>query len=364
MNYSRVVYCVRFLLILPVCLLLSSLKLHHHKEHRVYSQMMLVDYSKEIGLTKVVDLAEAFKATLTKEQSALLQRAYSKTDAVRWSNFPQAFSRPNRVGLNLGTLNAAQLTAFKALMSSVLTQNIANEGYDELEGVRAADDYLGKATKQSDTFGAGNYYIAFLGQPSITELWELQYGGHHFAFSNTYDKGKITGATPSFRGVEPMKPVTANGKIYQPLEQEQEAFANLIKTLTDTEKGTAKLTSSFNDVILGPGQDGKFPAKKLGFKVGNLNHAQQELVIKAIELYVNDLNVATAQDIMKKYRTELPDTYISYSGSGTMNQAADYIRIDGSSVWIEYAAQSSRDFPGTTHPHSVWRDHKSDYGGN
>jgi hypothetical protein len=47
-----------------------------------------------------------------------------------------------------------------------------------------------------------------------------------------------------------------------------------------------------------------------------------------------------------------------------MNQNNDYVRIDGPGIWIEYSAQPSRDFPGTTHPHSVWRDRKTDYGGN
>jgi len=192
----------------------------------------------------------------------------------------------------------------------------------------------------------------------------LQYGGHHFALSNTYNKGNITGTTPSFRGTEPMKPITANGKTYQPLEQERQAFANLINALSDAENSTAKLTSTFTDVLLGPGQDGNFPQKKMGIKVERLNHAQQEQVIKAIELYVDDLDAATAQNVMKNYIAELPDTYVSYSGTGTMNQVADYVRIDGPGIWIEYAVQPSRDFPGTTHPHSIWRDHKSDYGGN
>ena len=41
------------------------------------------------GLAKVVCLAEAFKATLDATQLAATQLAYTKTDAVKWSNFPQ-----------------------------------------------------------------------------------------------------------------------------------------------------------------------------------------------------------------------------------------------------------------------------------
>ncbi|GAB2558267.1 DUF3500 domain-containing protein [Spirosoma areae] len=60
----------------------------------------------------------------------------------------------------------------------------------------------------------------------------------------------------------------------------------------------------------------------------------------------------------------LADTYGAYSGSGTLNQPNDYVRLDGPSIWIEYSAQPSRDFPGMVHPHSVWRDRHTDYGGN
>jgi hypothetical protein len=293
-----------------------------------------------------------------------LQREYSKNDAVRWSNFPQEFSHPNRVGLSLGALDATQLAAAKALMAAALSQDSINEGYGELLGVLYADDYLGKATGKSNTFGSGNYYIAFLGTPSTTALWELQYGGHHLAFSNTYNKGDIIGATPSFRGVEPMAPISANGQTFQPMEQERAAFAALLNGLNETQKNKAKLSSSFTDVLLGPGQDGNFPVKKEGVKIGDLDQSQQQQVIKAIQLYVDDLDSATAGPIMRKYLAELPDTYLSYSGTVTMDKVADYIRLDGPGIWIEYAVQPSRDFANTTHPHSIWRDHRTDYGGN
>ena len=80
-----------------------------------------------------------------------------------------------------------------------------------------------------------------------------------------------------------------------------------------------------------------------------------------MESYVRDLDAETAEEWMKKYTAELPETYVAYAGSGTMNQVGDYVRIDGPSIWIEYSAQPSRDIPGTTHPHC---DRKSDYGGN
>ena len=247
----------------------------------------------DTGIARIVQMAKIFKATLNNEQSALLQLAYSKTDAVKWSNFPQAFTRTKRVGVSFSSLNSAQLVAAKNLIAVVLGKGTMDEGSDEFDGIRAAGDYFGKETGNTETFGAGNYFIAFLGKPGTTGLWELQFGGHHFAFANTYKDGKVMGATPSFRGVEPKKPVTANGRTYQPIEQEREAFSKMIEGLTIDEKSIAKLTVRFSDILLGPGRDGDFPNSKQGQRIGDLTNAQQQLVLNAIKLYVNDLDAVT-----------------------------------------------------------------------
>ncbi|WP_324680331.1 DUF3500 domain-containing protein [Hymenobacter sp. GOD-10R] len=358
--------CSTGLLLLPALFTLPSQVREpaQRPANSLLSGLVATDCSSAKGLNRVICLTEAFKATLTPSQLAAVQRPYSKADAVRWSNFPQAFSRPQRVGLNFGSLNATQLVAAKALMAAVLVQGVPNEGYEELEGGLAADTYLGEATQQTDTFGAGNFYLALLGTPSLTGLWELQYGGHHYAFANTYKRGNIAGVTPSFRGVEPMTAVIANGKAYQPMEQERQAFAALLGSLSSQEQSTAKLSSSFRDVLLGPGRDGHFPATRQGLRLGELSATQQQLAIGAVKRYVNDLDPATAAPVLAKYTAELADTYLAYVGSGTMSQANDYIRLDGPNIWLEYSAQPSRDFPGTIHPHSVWRDRTSDYGGN
>jgi hypothetical protein len=322
------------------------------------------DCSSAKGLARVVCLAEAFKATLSADQVATVQRTYSKTDAAKWSNFPEFSERPRRIGIRLGSLNEAQLKAGKALLADVMTQNIPNEGFDELEGNLAADEYLGKLINKTSTFNAGNYYLAFLGTPSTTDLWELQFGGHHFAVANTYKSGKAIGLTPSFRGVEPIAPVTINGRTHQSMEQERLAFADMLGSLTKPQRDAAHLSATFGDVLLGPGQDGQFPASKQGLKVGELTAEQKKRVLDAIKLYVNDLEPATVASVLGSYTTDLDNTYIAFSGSGTMSQPGDYVRIDGPRIWIEYSGQASRDIPGTVHPHSVWRDHMSDYGGN
>jgi hypothetical protein len=322
------------------------------------------DCSKQSGINKVVCLADAFKATLNKDQLALLQLDYSKNDAARWSNFPQAFARPGRVGLSLGSLSTEQFSAFIGLMKAVLSEDKSNEGIDELIGALHADTYFGEKTGKTNVFGSNYYVIVFLGKPSTEQLWELMFGGHHFAFANTYYKGKLAGATPSFRGVEPLAPIQVKERSYEPLEDERRTFAEIVSSLSDEQKRSARLSSTVGDIALGPGRDNEFPTAKSGIRIGTLGMEATQKIIKAVALYVNDLDSVTARSLMKKYIEEIADTYLSFAGSETMAKASDYIRLDGPNLWIEYSAQPSRDFPGTSHPHSVWRDRKTDYGGN
>ncbi|CAN5523497.1 hypothetical protein BH09BAC4_BH09BAC4_31830 [soil metagenome] len=313
------------------------------------------------GVAQIVCLAEAFKATLNSTQLATTQLTYSKANAQKWSNLPAGLS--SRIGINLGSLSSTQLAAFRNLMVGLLSVSTTNEGYDEMTGNLVADDYLNTIGGGSD-YGAGNYYLSFLGTPSTTGQWEILFTGHHYTQPFTFNAGAFTGVTPAFRGTEPQAAVTAANRTYQAFEQERLAFAAMLTGLSTSEQTTAKLSGTYTDLVLGPGQDGKFPATKSGLQVGMLSADKQALVLNAVKLYVNDLDATTAATVLAKYTSELASTYISYSGTTAMATQNDYVRIDGPSVWIEFSYQGGVIIRNTPHSHSVWRDHTSDYGGN
>jgi hypothetical protein len=318
-----------------------------------------------IGITtdvaKIVSLAEGFKATLSSVQIASLQLGYSKSNAVRWSNLPESLYK-NRVGLATSSLSASQMASFKTLLAAAMGTD-ANEGNLEMLGILAADDYL-RANGGDSGYGSGNYYIAFLGTPSLNGLWEFQFGGHHGTFANTYNLGKLVGATPSFRSTEPFPSFTQAGVMYQPIVQELDALSAILKGLSSTDQVIAKRSTSQNDIQLGPGKDGVFPNTKTGLKVGNLTAAQKALVLSAIKTYVSDLDKISADAIMAKYSSEIDNTYISFTGTTALTEKGDYILIDGPSVWIEFSMQGGIIIKNANHPHSVWRDRTGDYGGN
>jgi len=317
--------------------------------------------SSVTGIDKVICLADAFMAQLTATQITTVQRSYTLTEAEKWSNLPQALvsSSYKRIGLNFGSMTTIQIQYAKALLKEV-TGTTANEGWDELQQLLNADEYL-EANGGGSSYGAANYYIAFLGTPATTGTFEIQYGGHHTAFANTYKDGVLVSATPSFRGVEPFASFTWNGSSNQPIVQEKDALSAMLTGLSSSQLTTAKLSATYSDLVVGPQHDGEFPSTSSGLQCSNLSTDQKALVLAAIETYVGD--IANADAIMALYTNELDNTYIAYSGTTGLTTRNDYVRIDGPSVWIEYSCQNGIVLS-PTHPHSVWRDKLLDYGGN
>ncbi len=308
---------------------------------------------------KIVCLAEAFKATLTSSQIATLQISFTKEYAIRWSNLPCGVSCRN--GLGFSTLTATQLAAAKAVIAAA-AGTTTDEGYSEFSQINAADDVLGTKSGNSNSYSSGNYIIAFLGTPSTTGTWMLQFGGHHYAQNITYSGGVVTGASPSHQGIEP-KSWTSGSTTYAPLKTEQAVMAAMLGGLTSTQLASAKLSSTFSDVVLGPGADGEFPSSKVGLAVSTLTTTQKALVLAAMKPWLQDVDDASGTSLLATYESELDQTYIAYSGNATLANNADYVRIDGPSVWIEFVCQNGVVYS-EIHYHAIYRDHTRDYGNN
>ncbi|WP_146009572.1 DUF3500 domain-containing protein [Deinococcus planocerae] len=355
---------------------------------------------------QVVCAANTFLGTLSAAQRAKVLLPATEANAIKWSNLPVAIVPRN--GVALGDLSSTQRDAALAVVRAA-TGSAADEGYSEALQLRLADDVLnisgntngvgGGGTPPAgatgtapaggppsgtppagapngtppaggfpaggltgNDYGNGLYSLAFLGTPSTTGTWQLQFGGHHLAFNITYKAGQVAGATPKFTGVEP-KVWTANGKTYAPMKGEHDTMAAMLAGLSAQQLAAAKLSQTFSDVLLGPNQDGKFPETKVGVRVGTLSAAQKARVLAAIRPWVRDADDATAARLLAVYEKELDQTYISYSGNPTLTKNADYARIDGPSVWIEFACQNGVVYRSQIHYHTIWRDHTRDYGG-
>ncbi|GGO30082.1 hypothetical protein GCM10008949_24460 [Deinococcus humi] len=354
---------------------------------------------------KVVCSAQAFLATLTDAQKATVLLPATQANAVKWSNLPCGNNCRN--GIQFSTLNAEQLLAAQAVVKAAMG-TVKDDGYDEAMQILMADDVLNASggmggpnsaggggtpptrptgnanAPQGGTppagaptgappaggpgggggggYSSGTYFLAFLGTPSTDGTWQLQFGGHHLAVNTIFKAGQVASATPMFTGVEP-KVWTESGTTYAPLNAEHAGMAQMLASLSAEQLASAKLSQTFSDVLLGPGQDGKFPATKAGLKVGSLNAEQKALVLAAMKPWVQDADDVTTAKLLATYEQELDETYISFSGNAGLTTNADYVRIDGPSVWIEFVCQNGVVYSSQIHYHTVWRDHTRDYGG-
>lgn len=317
-------------------------------------------------IEKLVCLANTFLSTLTSTQQSSVVITLNLTNAKRWSNLPCALSCRN--GLLFSSLTTAQQTAALAVIEAA-SGTVSNEGYEEFQTIRAADDYLG--TMQSG-YSSGNYVIAFLGTPSTTGKWMLQFGGHHYAQNITYDNGQVTSITPLHEAVEPNGSFTVNGTTYSsPMTTELAAVRDMLAAFTTSELASAKISTTFSDCLMVPGSTtNTFPSTKQGIQVGNLNSTAQAKVLVTIAAWVNDVDPTSAASYLTTYQNELANTYVTYSTntSGTSGNASsfftsntDYVRIDGPSVWIEFICQNGVVISNQVHYHTVMRDHNRDY---
>ena len=329
----------------------------------------------------VVDAGEAFLATLSEEQRATAQIELTPQLAVRWTNFPGGSNVRN--GVFYRDLKPEQVEAALKVARIALGE----EGFSRYQEVRAADDAFAKGRggrgpggpdqKKADgdpaqkkggggaaqkkgggpgggfNFGSANYMIAFLGKPSKTTPWILQLGGHHLAINICY-KGTTGAATPYHVAAQPTVWKDDQGKTHEPLAPMRDSLHGLLASLTPEQSRQAKLEARFNDVYVGPGKDGKFPAKSEGVAASELSVASRDFVKKAIAAWTGDS--PQGAEYRKLYEAELDKVKVSYSGTTNLSDRGDYVRLDGPRVWIEFATQ------GSDHVHTIWRDRLTDYG--
>ncbi|MFF3371395.1 DUF3500 domain-containing protein [Streptomyces sp. NPDC002680] len=364
---------------------------------------------KATGTKAVVSAANAFLNTLDADQQASVLLDLTEENATAWSNLPCGGTC--RPGIELGTLTDTQLAAAMKVVK-LATGTGKGSGYDQITQIIKADGVLAAAESTSSAgpapsdaasstasadpsatavpsststatdaptgappsggtggggggafgYGTGLYYLAFLGTPSADGTWQLHFGGHHLAVNLTYKKGKVAGASPFFLGVEPTSWTADDGTTYTPLANQREGLLALTGSLSTEQLAAAKLSATYNDVLLGPGEDGQFPETKEGLKVSELSPKQQKLVLKAIYPWVSNVDDATAKQLMKTYERELNETYVAYSGGTGLDTHGDYVRIDGPGVWIEFVCQTGVVYRDKIHYHTVYRDHTRDYG--
>jgi hypothetical protein len=317
---------------------------------------------------KVVTAANAFLATLSEAERAKVMFEFASNQRTVWSNLPSGIYQRN--GLRLGDLTVTQRQAALGLVAAALSRS----GYQKVTDIMNGDEVLknqgggrtggrpgapgaggGRGGRGGGVvFGSDEYYISFVGAPSATNPWMLQFGGHHLAINLTM-VGADNVMTPSLPAAQPARYVL-NGQTIRPLGNENDKGFALINALDANQKKQAILTYEVRDLVLGPGNDGKVIQPE-GMLASAMNANQQAMLLDVIHEWVGILNDDGAAAKMAEVKSNLAKTYFAWSGSTTNGELA-YYRIQGPTLLIEYAPQQGD----LDHIHTIYRDPTNDYG--
>jgi uncharacterized protein DUF3500 len=315
---------------------------------------------------RVVAAAQKVLSTLDEAGRAKMQFPIDSDQRTRWSNLPTgAFTRQ---GLRLGDLTPAQRSAAMALLETAFSA----AGYRKVTEIMRADDAFrdsrsgppggpppgrgGGAPRGGRgpvAFGSDEYYLAFVGTPSTTARWIMQFGGHHLAINMTFTGARATLA-PSHTGAQPAT-FTIEGRTIRPLGQESDRAFALLASLNPEQQKQAILPYAVTDLVLGPGQDGR-TIQPEGLRASTLSASQQTTLMEIVREWAGIAHDSFAGPRLDEIRSNLPQTYFAWSGPTTPGSAA-YFRIQGPTLVIEYAPQRDVD-----HIHTIYRDPTNDYG--
>jgi Protein of unknown function (DUF3500) len=291
---------------------------------------------------------------------------YEYDDEVKrtgWSNFPVAVVERN--GIALGDLTDEQKTTGLAVMAAALS----DQGYQELTDIRESDNYLSalhasgggnaRGGGMAVSFGEDLCYPAFFGEPSETEQFMVQYGGHHAAYNITY-AGQDVSLSPTLTGVEPPQ-FDLEGVSYAPLEDEGTSV--IAAGGAERERaGRGRNQRELRRPAGGPGNDGPFPEPE-GVLIGDLTPEPQDKVTAILRAWVGDRDEEAAEAFIARYVADYDQTYRGWSGGTTLDNAETYVRVDGPAVWIEFSNQAGAETP-DIHHHTIVRDQTADDGGS
>ncbi len=305
--------------------------------------------ARSLAAEEITAAATKFLATLDEAQrSKVVFDFKDNAQRERWSNLPASFVK--RGGLRMGDLTKPQRDAALALLAAALSPR----GYEKVLQITESDEVLKRGGQTM--FGRDEYYVSFLGRPSATEPWMIQFGGHHLGLNITLAGARGTLA-PSLTGTQPAI-YEIEGRTVRPLGREADKAFALVSSLNEPQRKQAVLGFQIRDLVLGPGRDGQMIQPE-GIKGSALTAKQREMLLDLAGEWTGILHESAAKAKMDEMKKNIAETWFAWSGPMEKGGAA-YFRIQGPTVIIEYAPQRMGGAPG--HIHTIYRDPTNEYG--
>lgn len=307
-----------------------------------------------LGMPKIapdsamVTAAKNFLAALDRDQHRAALLPLSSQERTHWGYVPGA-----RKGVSWGEMTESQKSAARALLKASLSK----EGFEKIESIRDLEPILAAVEGGNKERDPGRYWFMFFGAPSSETPWLWRYEGHHISLTFSSLGGVMVASTPQFLGSNPAQVKATGGRV---LAKEQDLAFQLVESLSEAQKARAVLSANApNDIVTGSSRQAAIEGK-LGITYDNLTPSQQKLLRDLIQVHAS-VQVKSEQERRLKAIEREGYSSLVFAWLGPIKRdTRHYYRIQGSGFVIEYDNTQADG----NHIHTVWRDFKSDFGGD
>jgi len=283
-----------------------------------------------VSTEPVRNAAEKFIASLTNVQLARTMFPIEDIQWRKWMN--QHFYA--RQGISLQEMTDVQREAAFGLMRASLSAR----GFELTRNVMRLNETLAELADDHVFLGEWLYFITIMGKPSPTEPWGWQLDGHH-AIVNYFVLGDQVVMTPLFLGSEPVRATSGKYKGLVILQQEQNDGLEMLRALSDAQRGKAilsfsktgnnNLTEAFKDNVI---------LDYAGLRANDLTNPARGRLRDLVHLYVSNMDDGHTRVKMDEVDRHIDNTWFTWVG-GTQDDSAFYYRVQSPVILIEFDPQ-------------------------
>jgi len=300
------------------------------------------------------DLLEALEDT---QRAAAVFERDDAVQRTRWSNLPSGIFE--RRGLRMQDLGEPLRRKVLALLGVVLSEPGLQQVLDNM----FADGQLpAPPPERGVTFGEHEFFLAFIGAPSLVEPWMIQFGGHHLGLNITVLGERIVLA-PCLTGGQPMHFRQGERDVVQMAEELDLAYG-LLESLDEAQRARAVRADVHIDLTWGPGRERPEDVAALpvpeGLPASAMDVEQRARLLRLVRARIGLLNDEDAAVRMAELEAELSRSTFAWFGSTARDGVATY-RVQGPSLFMEFAPQG-RGAGAREHVHALYRDPTNEYG--
>ena len=317
----------------------------------------------------IADAADRFLSTLSADERAKTQYAFTDSLRFKWTNLPVGLMA--RPGIAYGSLSDQSRLAFHRVLSAMLS----SQGYLKTTSIMYLDDILNTLYQQAFDdkkidqktltmmqnmkWAHGNYYISIWGKPGQADPWGVNFGGHHLALSLTTD-GKTVSMSPYFVGTDPAEVKAGKYAGLRVLSKEEDYGFLLINALTAAQKDMAVLKQDTpKDIITSPQAQQRITSY-YGIPASQFTVDQKAILTLLIQEYTHNFEHQKAHQLFDKItKSGLDKVHFAWVGAQENNKPHYYI-INGPDFLIEYDNVGFQN--DGNHIHAILREKNQDFG--